>query len=384
MLDGLRDAWRDAATGDTDAWWGPPLRLLHIPWLVLRDAFRDNVHVRSGFVALWCIEALVPLLVLAAALAAPLGYDQAMVRSLWALLDDSIFGETADTMVAGLRRLLRDAGLAQLGIAGVITSMFIGWQLFVAAVYDLNDLSWTRMGHTGGTHIVQFLGFLLWTAALLVGGTAASAAAWQALGWYAIPLPILGTTLVLALGLRLFTRRALTWPGAFVGGLAGALWWEMVKSWFWFYTTSSFGTDSLSSIYQALGFIPIFLFWMHLTWFSVFLGAVAARQYDHHEVLWRHHLRMLRGEKRLALREDVGLVRAVWGALERGAGSLAELAERLDVHPSHVATVLSDLEDIDRVIHDRAHAYCRAEDYVDEAPATTAEAWREAFTAHLD
>jgi len=373
--------WRDAATGEATAWWAPFLRALHEPWLVLRDAFRDRVPVRSGFIALWCMEALIPLLVLAATLARPLGYEDAVLHGLSTLLGDSIFGYTAGQLEHWLRGLLSDTGLAQLGIAGVVTTLFIGWQLFVAAVYDMNALSWTRMPRDGGIHLLQFVTFMVWTAALLIGGTAASAAAWHELGWFATPLPWLLEATVLALGLRGFTQGAASWRGAFAGGLAGAVWLELIKSWFYAYTTSRFGTSSLATFYQALGFIPIFLFWMHLTWFSVLLSAVAARQYDYHPVLWRHYVRTLHGEQRPRIRVDERLVGAIWDALADAPHDLAYLSERLDLHPQYVWDALADLQDMKWIRRNAVRAFERDPDRPRETAAEAEAAWRRAFTA---
>ena len=58
---------------------------------------------------------------------------------------------------------------------------------------------------------------------------------------------------------------------AVVGSLVGALLWEAAKLGFQIYVVTAV---PYSAIYGSLGLIPLFLFWIYVTWLIVLFGLI--------------------------------------------------------------------------------------------------------------
>ncbi|MCB9682089.1 MAG: YihY/virulence factor BrkB family protein [Alphaproteobacteria bacterium] len=347
MKQALADVWRRARQPDPTGW-ARVLRPLHHVRLVLREGIRDRIHIASGFDALWCLEAVAPFAVLVVAVARWWHLDDALVGGFEHALPETIFGYTSKEAAGLLQGFVDDASLPALGVAGVISALFITWQLYAAVLYDLRRLT-MPLRHLGvGRHLGLFVVFGVWFVALMGGGLVASASAHDS-GWGIVAAigPIAWSTVVIALGIRWFTQAAVGWRPAFVGAAWGAVWWEIIKSWFWIYTRSDFGTSSLADFYAALGFVPILMFWTQLTWFSVLLAAVVARYLSAPGVHWSTYNDEL--DEGVVRHPSADGVRRVWRTLDGHTLSLWALSERSGLHPRMVHTLVGDLEALDLV-----------------------------------
>jgi len=244
---------------------------------IATEAFQEQrIHVRSGFLALWALEATVPLLALAAASMEAIGGEGTLGVALHTLLADSIFGATAGDIAGFLQNVVSDITWQRLGVFGTVSALFVGYQLYVATLFDLRELLPCTTERTWTTHFLLFIPFLLWVGSLLAGGVIGTTA-WVTSGpWYLAPLTWLGTAAILAGGIRVFgghrPPRALL-----AGALVGATWLEVVKAVFVLYSTSDVGASSLDTLYQQLAFAPLAFLWMHLVWFALLLDATVTR-----------------------------------------------------------------------------------------------------------
>ncbi|KAB2842501.1 MAG: YihY family inner membrane protein [Burkholderiales bacterium] len=84
-------------------------------------------------------------------------------------------------------------------------------------------------------------------------------------------LPLVITTLVLALVFRIIPKRHVPWRHAFMGGLVTAVVIELLQIGFGLYVRY-LGTFKL--IYGAFASVPIFLLWIYCLWVAVLLGAI--------------------------------------------------------------------------------------------------------------
>lgn len=247
-----------------------------------RCAFvQDRIHVRSGFLALWCLEAVVPLLALAAAAAEAVAVRHELREGLFDTLQVSIFGATNDTILPWLDRVLGAASWQGVGLFGAVSALFVGYQLYVAVLFDLGELQ--RAGpsqRSWALHAALYPVFLVWVTVLVLGGLVGTSLVFADGHVYLWPGVWLTSTLCLFVGPRWFGRSALPWRSRLGGAAVGATWLELVKGVFVAYSTSRFGSDALASIYRDLAFVPLAMLWMHLLWFSVLLGSVAGRYLD--------------------------------------------------------------------------------------------------------
>ncbi len=92
--------------------------------------------------------------------------------------------------------------------------------------------------------------------------------------------PLILTTLAFTLLYRIVPNRYVPYRHAFVGGMICSFAFEIMNRAFVFYITN-FPTYKL--VYGAFASVPIFLFWIYLSWVTVLVGAVVTSSLSH----WR-------------------------------------------------------------------------------------------------
>lgn len=85
-----------------------------------------------------------------------------------------------------------------------------------------------------------------------------------------VVLPFLIQWLILVCGYALIPNRSVRWRHAAVGALVAAVLFEIAKWAFAFYATRG---ANYEQVYGALSIVPIFVFWIYLSWVLVLLGA---------------------------------------------------------------------------------------------------------------
>lgn len=138
---------------------------------------------------------------------------------------------------------------------------------------------------------VVILAPLLLTGAAILGDTVARAAG--GLAWLAAPVGFLRWIMPPAVGV-LVLAGVYTWlpnmPVRFTAALGGAVaavvLWEIVKGGFFLYVDR---VIAHASFYGALGALPLFLFWLYLSWAAFLLGAqLTAILNDRHGLVFAH------------------------------------------------------------------------------------------------
>jgi membrane protein len=95
-------------------------------------------------------------------------------------------------------------------------------------------------------------------------------------GWFhgvARAMPLLLVTVALTLTYSLVPNTKVRWREAFLGAVVASATIELLKFAFRIYLTRF---STYRNVYGALAAIPIFLFWMYVSWGAVLLGAVVA------------------------------------------------------------------------------------------------------------
>ena len=245
---------------------------------VLRIALKEQrIQVRSGFLALWALEATIPMLVLAAAIAGWTGHKAGMVDWVRSTLESSILGATAGAASGWLTNVLDHVTLGRLGVLGVLSALFVCYQLYVAVLFDINEiLEAGESERSWSMHVILFGVFIVWVALLLVGGMVATGWLYESGRWYLAPVSWMLTAGLLSSGPVLFGRNNPPARALFTGAAVGGVWLELLKFAFFIYSTSDLGQDSLMVVYRQLAFAPLLFMWMHLVWFSVLLAVVVS------------------------------------------------------------------------------------------------------------
>jgi membrane protein len=160
-------------------------------------------------------------------------------------------------------------------------------------------------------------------------GFGQEALTWLASSWFnglARAVPALLEFVALTLLYGLIPNCAVRWRDGALGAVIATLTIEILKVGFTIYISA---TSFYSTVYGALAIIPIFLFWMYISWMAVLLGAVVAAALPN----WRIDGRIGKGPTggvRLGL--ALALIAALARAQRRGeARSTPALAEELGV-----------------------------------------------------
>ncbi len=386
----LRRLYEDAAAGRLGPTHHPGWRLLvdgvHVAVVLAQETVRDRLHVRAAMLAYWTAVAIVPLLILGFALTGPLGLADDSRHAVRQLLYDTILARSVEELGAALDDLILRTNLRTLGTIGVLSTMFIGSQLFFNMELAYNDIFRARIDRSWILRFTLFYACLTLGPVLLAAGVVLSAR----LGGDAsdVPfltalLPILTSAPAFVAAIRLLPCSAVSWRAAITGGVTTALLFEAAKLGFGVYL-DVFGTrDNLAVIYGSVAFLPVFLIWTYVVWLVVLFGVEVAYLMQHHGSLVDAQRRVAADPHAQRRAADGFFALAVMTTLtERylnGQGPIGatELAHEMGADPRHVSTVIDVLRDASLLVvtDDRRVTPARAPDRI---PASAVlEAWRE-------
>lgn len=139
---------------------------------------------------------------------------------------------------------------------------------------------------------------------------------------------------------------------AAVGGIISALLWEISKRGFYFYV-SQVGT--VTNFYKQIATIPLFFFWVFMTWIIILLGAEISYVYQHYKILRKedeedHDDPPAHSPTFLAVSMLMHINIAFRQGLE--IPNLEVMAERMQVRVELLINVANDLVDLNVLIAD--------------------------------
>jgi membrane protein len=140
-------------------------------------------------------------------------------------------------------------------------------------------------------------------------------------------LPIIASTVGFFLIYLIVPNRKVNWRSAIFGALVAAVLFEMAKRGFAWYITTF---PSYQRVYGALAAIPIFLFWVYLSWNIILLGGTIAATLETSR--WRGHVQEYSDNHRFLVITDI--LYQLWHASIKGRTiSLNEIFSRLNNVP---------------------------------------------------
>ncbi len=142
-------------------------------------------------------------------------------------------------------------------------------------------------------------------------------------------LPVIASTVGFFLIYLIVPNRKVSWKSALIGALVGAILFEMAKRGFAWYITTF---PSYQRVYGTLATIPIFLFWVYLSWNIILLGGTIAATLETSR--WRGHVQSYSGNHRFLVVMDV--LYQLWHASKKGKTiTLHEIFNRLENVPDN-------------------------------------------------
>ncbi len=140
-------------------------------------------------------------------------------------------------------------------------------------------------------------------------------------------LPIIASTIGFFLIYLIVPNRKVSVKSAVIGALVAAILFEMAKRGFAWYVTTF---PSYQTVYGTLAVIPIFLFWVYLSWNIILLGGTIAATLETSR--WRGHVQDYSVDQRFLVVIDV--LYQLWCASQCGkVVSLYNIFERLNTIP---------------------------------------------------
>ena len=260
------------------------INFVRVVFLVLKG-FQDNeCPLHASSLTYISLMAIVPILALALAILRGLGAgewaEQRIIQSVVAMPDQF------QDFVINMFTYVKNTNFATLGGIGLL---FLLWT--VVQVLGRVEMSFNRVwGVTLHRRMLRkFSDYLsivmvvpiLMVAATTINATLSNLALVQLLqerfgyarflySWFLSFLPLLATWTAFVFLYKLMPNtRVLTMPAVVSGIIGGSLW----VGWQGLYIELQIGISRYNAIYGTLASVPIFLFWLYISWWIILLGA---------------------------------------------------------------------------------------------------------------
>jgi len=260
------------------------IKFVRVMFLVFKG-FQDNeCPLHAASLTYISLMAIVPILALALAILRGLGAgewaEQRIIQSVVAMPDQF------QDFVINMFTYVKNTNFATLGGIGLL---FLLWT--VVQVLGRVEMSFNRVwGVTLHRRMLRkFSDYLsivmvvpiLMVAATTINATLSNLALVQLLqerfgyarflySWFLSFLPLLATWTAFVFLYKLMPNtRVLTMPAVVSGIIGGSLW----VGWQGLYIELQIGISRYNAIYGTLASVPIFLFWLYISWWIILLGA---------------------------------------------------------------------------------------------------------------
>jgi membrane protein len=327
---------------------------------------RDRASGLAASLAYTSLLSLVPLMAIALAILAAFPVFAPMRAKIESWVFTTFVPNVGEVVHWQVSRFIANAGrLSAAGIVGLGVSAIM---LLVTVESALNTVFRVARPRTAMSRLLVYwtlttLGPLLIGASLSLQGYLAALTHWSVsrtmLSYLAAPLPTLLTALAFTVLFAAVPNRRVRLRDAATGGIVAALLFALLRLFFALYVGRS---EIYSSIYGAVAAVPIFLFWMFLSWVVVLIGAEITAALPEWRAGQPNFLRRPPGERRLALALDV--LATLAAAAFRGQGAVARhaLLEATAAAESDLAAVLRRLSAHAYVVPTTRHRWVLARD----------------------
>lgn len=270
---------------------------------------QDRAAGMAASLSYTSLLSLVPLLAIALAMLAAFPVFDGIRKDLMTMAFQNFVPAVGSVVQTQVDRFMANAG--KLTAAGVVGLVFTAIMLLVTIEDCFNRVFRVARQRSALSKLLVYwtvltLGPLLIGTSLSVQGYLTAARKWQMAQaispLIAIPLPFLLSALTFTGLFAAIPNRRVRLKDALIGGAVAALLFAGLRWGFAIYITSS---KAYTNLYGAVAAVPIFLFWMFLSWAVVLIGAEFTAALPE----WRagYHLaeRRAQGARRLTVALDV-------------------------------------------------------------------------------
>jgi len=277
------------------------LKLLRVAYLATRGFADDRCLLRAGALTFITGLSIVPLLAFAFSVAKGLGaYDRLLNGVIRPFLDD-VLGPSGDVALSGtpsqvevrsavdqVLLFVQDTQIASLGTFGLAILVYTIIKLLGAIEASFNDIWGVKKARTLVRKVADYLSIVVIVPILLTSAAAASAAIQSAqvtgflerrlhLGGvgvlYARSASLLATWIGFAFVYLFLPNTRVRVRSALLGGILGGTLWQVAQV---LHVRFQVGVANYNALYSTFAALPIFMFWLYLSWITVLLGAELA------------------------------------------------------------------------------------------------------------
>ncbi len=291
---------------------------------------KDGASRMAASLSYTSLLSLVPLMAIALAMLAAFPvFDGVRERAIGWAFDNFVpaIGEVVETQV---NRFIANAG--RLTAAGIVGLAFTAIMLLVTIEASFNCVFRVERERSVISKVLVYwtvmtLGPLLIGASLSLQGYLTALNKLQiaksAAPYLAAPLPTILSVAAFTVLFAAVPNRRISLKDALVGGIAAGLLFAALRWGFGYYITSS---KAYTSLYGAVAAVPIFLFWMFLSWAVVLMGAEITAALPEWRAGYHQPERRSAGSRRLTLALEV---LAILARIAREGGKGATRADLL-------------------------------------------------------
>lgn len=259
---------------------------LRVTHLVLKGLKEDNCHLHAAALTFATLMALVPLLAIVFSISSAIGFTTAKE---WLLGQAEAMPDILP-FVEQLIAVVEDVDLAKVSGVGGVLLLYIIFKLLSGIEESFNQIWGVQSSRSLADKTRNYLSVLVIAPALMLVSTAATPTIMAFLGkldWLGPVLKIvIRLSPVLALGLAFVVifmflpNTKVSFRAAFTGAIVSAMLATLLQI---LMIKAGVGVTRLGKIYGTFAYIPIFLFWLQMSWTILLFGAELAFAIQHRE-----------------------------------------------------------------------------------------------------
>ncbi|MCD6404826.1 MAG: YihY/virulence factor BrkB family protein [Planctomycetes bacterium] len=330
-------------------------RLLRVCVLVGKGFYDNNCFLRASALSFTTILSLVPILAFAFLVLRGLPYEN--------VVQDWIVGQIAagrpevaeavkgfiDSAVSAIK----GASAKALGLSGLALLLWTTVKVLSTVEATFNSIWGVARGRTWLRKVADYISIVVVTPVLLAAAVGVStylnidppaflgesgrhlASAAVAVGLF-VPVWVAFGALY-----AFMPNTRVKFSAAVVGGLMAALLWRLA---FWGYAAFEVGVAKNNAIYGGFAALPIFMFWLYISWVVTLFGAEVTFAFEHVETYRRHleHFKpSIRACEEIALRVFLEIAKAFRAGA--AAPGVEALSRRTGLPPKAVQETVDSL-----------------------------------------
>ncbi|MDH3981553.1 MAG: YihY/virulence factor BrkB family protein [Kiritimatiellaceae bacterium] len=252
------------------------LRVIH---LVLKGVKEDNCKLHASALTYSTLMAMIPFLVILFSISSAIGFTTASEK----MIEWSADMPQVQKFVYTLIEMVEKTDMAALGMFGGVIFLYIIFKLMSGIEESFNQIWGVQSPRSVADKIRNYLSVLVVTPILMIGANFLSikfAAFSSQIPWLGpfIELllqiaPILIMTVAFVAVFLFIPNTQVKFRAALVGGFASAFLAIILQA---LMVKLGVGVTRLSKIYGTFAYIPIFLFWLQMSWTILLFGAELA------------------------------------------------------------------------------------------------------------